>query len=297
MEFSVLGSGSSGNCSLVQDGQRGMLIDCGFGPRTLSQRLRQVGSDWDQITDVLLTHTHGDHWKETAIDALVQRRVLLWMHRQHLQRLQKRSRALRTLVKLDLVRLYRPDHWQALEGSWRFLPFDVSHDSGRTFGFRIEGQADLFSAAWALGYVCDLGTWDQAVVDGLRGCETLAIEFNHDEQMQKQSPRSAALIARVLGDRGHLSNAQAAELLDRVLSDSAASDCRPVQIFQLHLSQQCNRTELARVAAAAVIAERGDLASKISLLTARQGSVVSGRRDRPEPPPALSVIPARYQAS
>jgi hypothetical protein len=81
----------------------------------------------------------------------------------------------------------------------------------------------------------------------------LALEFNHDVAMQYASGRSPRLIARVLGDRGHLSNAQAAELLREVLRRSATG--RLQHVVQLHLSRDCNRPRLAVAAAGAILTE------------------------------------------
>ena len=54
--------------------------------------------------------------------------------------------------------------------------------------------------------------------------DALALEFNHDVALQYASGRSPRLIQRVLGDRGHLSNEQAAALLGEVLRRSPAGN-------------------------------------------------------------------------
>ena len=61
--------------------------------------------------------------------------------------------------------------------------------------------------------------------------------------MQKASGRSPALIARNLGDRGHLSNGQGAELVRSSCDVAAGSGS--AHLVLLHLSEQCNRPELA----------------------------------------------------
>jgi phosphoribosyl 1,2-cyclic phosphodiesterase len=81
--------------------------------------------------------------------------------------------------------------------------------------------------------------------------DLLALEFNHDVEMQRSSGRHPMLIARCLGDEGHLSNEQAAELLSETIRRSTARRLR--QLIQLHLSRQCNRPSLAQAAAQSVI--------------------------------------------
>ena len=73
--------------------------------------------------------------------------------------------------------------------------------------------------------------------------------------MQRGSRRSAYLIARNLGDRGHLSNAQGAEFVAAVLQRSGAGSVR--HLVLLHLSQQCNSPTLALRSARAVVRASG----------------------------------------
>jgi phosphoribosyl 1,2-cyclic phosphodiesterase len=134
-------------------------------------------------------------------------------------------------------------------------PLPVSHDGGETFGFRLEGGGDLFGNATAIGYVADLGTWDDRLADSLADVDVLALEFNHDVEMECRSGRSAMLIARVLGDTGHLSNDQAAALLTEILNRSSSRPLR--HLVQLHLSRDCNRPALAVEAARAVLSRLG----------------------------------------
>ncbi len=134
----------------------------------------------------------------------------------------------------------------------RCLLLPIRHDGGATFGFRLEGRPNLFGHAASIGYVADLGTWDRTLAEGLANVDLLAVEFNHDVAMEHCSGRSPSLIARVLGDHGHLSNAQAADLVCAVLQRSEAGRLR--HLVQLHLSRDCNRASLARETARAALA-------------------------------------------
>jgi phosphoribosyl 1,2-cyclic phosphodiesterase len=128
----------------------------------------------------------------------------------------------------------------------------VTHDAGPTFGFRFEATGDLFQPGPAIGYVADLGNWTQPLVEALRDVDMLAVEFNHDVEMEATSGRRAVLIARVLGDEGHLSNDQGAALVRAVIQASQ----RPLRhLVLLHLSHQCNRPALARAVAEEALAE------------------------------------------
>lgn len=255
--FTVLASGSSGNSSLLEVEGFGLLLDIGLGPRQLASRLIASGRSWQNVHAVLLTHTHGDHWNFRTLAALLAKRIPLYCHEEHRAELEENCPPglFPALVGAKLLRSYGDGEELNFAGAFSCVPLAVRHDSGATFGFRFTGPGDLFGPAWSIGYAADLGCWDQTLAEALSGVDLLAIEFNHDVAMQRTSGRHPMLIARVLGDEGHLSNVQAAQLLRYVLANNP--DRRPRQIVQLHLSRQCNHPRLAIAAAQAVLDELG----------------------------------------
>jgi phosphoribosyl 1,2-cyclic phosphodiesterase len=142
-----------------------------------------------------------------------------------------------------------------LTGDATVRPFRLSHDDQATFGFRIERSRSLFTAAWSMSYAADLGTWDATTAEALCDADLVALEFNHDPDMQRSSGRPWSLVRRVLGDEGHLSNAQAASLLGEAARASRPGRLR--NVVQLHLSRECNRPSLAAAAARKMLEECG----------------------------------------
>jgi phosphoribosyl 1,2-cyclic phosphodiesterase len=271
LRFTVLASGSGGNASLVQTDGFGVLIDAGLGPRLLGSRLKAAGLSWDAVRAVLLTHTHSDHWKDATLALLARRAVPFYCHPDHHTVLRTYSDAFLAMGAAGLVRSFAGgEHFDLVPGL-RCRPLPVRHDGGATFGFRLEARSDLRhkpeapARGFALGYVADLGCWDEDLAAGLAGVDLLAVEFNHDVGMQYASGRMPRLIERVLGDEGHLSNEQAAGLVRAVLERSPAG--RVQHLVQLHLSRDCNRPALARAAAQAVC---DGLETPIEIHTARQ---------------------------
>jgi len=249
--FCALASGSSGNCVFVETIGVGLLIDLGLNPRTISSRLAAIGASWERVHAAVLTHVHGDHWKERTLAHLHSRKVPLFGHPQHLERLLECSAVAGPMQKAGLLRSFEAGERFEVRNSLTCLPVPVPHDCDPTFAFRIDGRSGLFSEPWSLGYASDLGVTPTALIEQFRDVELLALEFNHDVEMQKRSGRPHHLIERVLGDRGHLSNVQAAETLRAILNNESGPRLR--HVVQLHLSHQCNRPELARRAAADVI--------------------------------------------
>ncbi len=200
---------------------------------------------------MLLTHTHSDHWHERTLAHLHKRRIPIYCHGKHQDALQVYSPAFAALQADKLVRTYDDSRDLVLASGLICRPLALRHDSIATFGFRLQAEHDLFGQAFALGYVADLGCWDQKLARRVADVDLLALEFNHDVEMQYASGRSPHLIARVLGDEGHLSNEQAAALLREVLRSSAPGRLR--HVVQLHLSRECNQPALAVEAAREVL--------------------------------------------
>ncbi len=280
VHFAVLASGSQGNATLIQAGGAGVLLDVGIGPRSLAQRLASVGSSWEQIGVALLTHTHGDHIDNATLLAMARRQVPLYCHEGHRDGLSANP-GFRKLEEAALVRCYGERPFLTPTGL-RVEPVPLWHDSGPTFGFRIEAKAGRSARPVALGYLADTGRWSDPMVEALADVDLLGVEFNHDVEMQRRSGRPPALIARVLGDRGHLSNAQGAEFVTAVLTRSQPGTIR--HLVLLHLSHQCNLPHLALAVARTAIRGTG---RRVTLHAALQAAAH----------PNLWLAPARRRAA
>ena len=254
--WTVLASGSNGNASLLESHGLGLLLDIGLGPRQFDSRLSEIGFGWAGIRGVVLTHTHSDHWNARSLARLVDLRVPLFCHSQHLRPLQLGCPEFQELQFAGLVKVYTSGQDFIPFPGVRCKPLELKHDGGPTFGFRLEEETQAAQSRWAIGYAADLGSWDERLPEGLANVDVLAIEFNHDVQMQLASRRAPWLIHRVLGEFGHLSNAQGAKLLEECVSRSSVGRLR--HLIQLHLSRECNRPALA-------VAAARDLISRLEL--------------------------------
>ncbi len=252
--WTVLGSGSSGNASLLELNGVGLLVDIGLGPRQLEQRLGHCGMGWSGIRGVILTHTHADHWSARSLAKLVEFRIPFFCHAEHLRPLNLACPEFQKLQFAGLAKTYDAERDFSPLAGMRCRALPLNHDGGATFGFRIEADQGPDGSVWAVGYAADLGSWDNALARDLADVDILAVEFNHDVALQRASGRAPWLVRRVLGDFGHLSNEQGAELLDACAGHSPAGRLR--HVIQLHLSRDCNRPALAVAAARDIIASR-----------------------------------------
>lgn len=249
--FSVLASGSRGNASLIHLEDCAVLLDVGLGPRVLSDRLNMVGNSWQSIRSAIITHTHGDHAHDTTLRWLAQHRILLYCHQSHVAEGGHRP-GFRALREAGLIREFDDRPFLIAPGLW-VEAFELRH-SGATYGYRIEGKTRRRGRSATLGFVTDTGCWDERVAEALSDVDLLGVEFNHDVEMERRSGRTPALIWRNLGDRGHLSNDQASELLCSILDRSGPGAV--TQVVQLHLSEHCNRPVLARESAQSSLRSR-----------------------------------------
>ena len=244
--FTVLASGSSGNASLLQTPRGGLLLDCGLPPQELSQRLDKIGVSWSAVNAVVITHTHSDHWNRYTLEHLRRLSIPLYAHPQH-QAFLTSVPAFLPLQRAKLVNDYLPGVEFHPIPQLCCMAVHVPHDSDPTFAIRCNSAPNAEGNGWSVGLASDLGTLTQDFLNLFAGVDVLAIEFNHDERLERSSRRPRFLVNRVLSDLGHLSNTQAAEAV-RLLADAIAPHHLQA-VVQLHLSRECNTADLAQAAA------------------------------------------------
>lgn len=240
MKIVVLGSGSRGNATLISSGKTNLLVDLGFGTRSLLSRLHKVGLQETRIDAVLLSHGHIDHFR--GILSLCRRRKIpLYLSEGTLQEIP------------ELANLKRRECFGAgaafTVGDLDIETFPVPHDAAEPVGFRIR-----CGGMWG-AVVTDLGYISNPVQRGLLNCDWIVLESNHDEEMLRVGPYPWHLKERLMSDLGHLSN----EALGRFLS--GPFDGRARHIFLAHLSQTNNDPEIALFQARQALKRRSNGAS------------------------------------
>jgi phosphoribosyl 1,2-cyclic phosphodiesterase len=247
-----LGSGSRGNATLVEFGETRLLVDAGLSARMLGRRLGELGVEPNAIDAILLSHEHQDHARGAER-----------FSRQHGVPV---VCAVETLEAADLSRSHFAA-WHSLEpgrrfevGSVQIDPFPVPHDAARPVGFVLEGNGAR------VGIVTDLGQATTLVVQRLRGCHALMIEANHDDAMLRDGPYPWRLKQRVGGRMGHLSNDEAARLVE----GAADGNCKVVILA--HLSEKNNEPRLASAAAERALRRAGRRGVRVVVAASREAS-------------------------
>jgi phosphoribosyl 1,2-cyclic phosphodiesterase len=231
IRFRSLGSGSSGNATLVEATSgittTRLLIDAGFSLRELETRLARAGLESSDLDAIFVTHEHGDH-VGCAIALAARHELPLWMSR-------GTWRAIGEAEAPSGLRFARDDEAIAV-GDIELLPFTVAHDAAEPLQLRCnDGSVHLV-------VLTDLGSITTHMIERVDGCDAIVLECNHDAALLANSRYPASLKARIGGRFGHLSNEVAVEILARCMSG------RLRHVVAAHLSRENNRPDLARAA-------------------------------------------------
>jgi phosphoribosyl 1,2-cyclic phosphodiesterase len=220
-----LGSGSRGNATIVEAQGSVCLIDCGFGLAECERRLQRLGLTGRDLDAIVVTHEHGDH--VSGVARLARRYDLpVWMtvgtcHAVGENALPARLHHFRADTQIEI-------------GALRIRPFHVPHDAREPCQMVIED-----GAAGRLGVLTDTGSITPHILESLAGCRALMLECNYDPRMLLSGPYPPSLKQRIDGPYGHLSNAQAAELLGALERGSLR------RVVVSHVSEKNNTPQLA----------------------------------------------------
>ncbi|APV51872.1 MBL fold metallo-hydrolase [Betaproteobacteria bacterium GR16-43] len=232
MRFASLGSGSSGNATLIERDRTRVMMDCGFALGETKERLARLGLAPSDLTAIVVTHEHDDHLggvarfaKRFAIPVYLTRGTSQWLPEDF------------PSVLVHLI----DSHTTFAIGDLQVEPFPVPHDA------REPVQYVFGDGASRVGVVTDLGCTTAHVEEKLNGCDALVLECNHDLDLLMTGPYPVSLKQRVSGRFGHLSNRDAAALLANL------DGSRLKHVLAAHLSKQNNTPALAVAALAGAL--------------------------------------------
>ena len=226
VHFTILGSGSGGNCAYLETDETRLLIDAGFSGRQIRQRLASIGRAPEGLHGILITHEHSDHIQGLAPIA-AKLGIPIYCNRltaeaiEHTAQIKFTCRLFATGASFEV-------------GDVSVDTFAVPHDAQDPVGFLLR------TPGFNIGFLTDLGHATQLVVERIRRSNILVLETNHDHKLlQDDTKRPWSVKQRILSRHGHLSNEAAAGVAERVVT----ADLK--HLFLGHLSRDCNTPELA----------------------------------------------------
>jgi phosphoribosyl 1,2-cyclic phosphodiesterase len=248
----ALGSGSTGNAMLVEcDGSR-VLIDCGFGTRTLAGRLKVIGVAPESVDACVVTHEHSDHVRGAGAAAK------RWGWRIYATPGTVRASG----GALTGARVHRFKPGESVEfARMTVASTPTPHDANQSVGFVVTSR----STGARAGLFYDIGHVSRAIADACDALDILVLESNHDDDMLRNGPYPRWLQARIACPTGHLSNHDSGVFARDVVTRHLN------HLVLAHLSQHCNTPRVA------LTSMRGALARsrfRGTLTAAKQDAVV-----------------------
>ena len=210
-EFRCLGSGSSGNAFLFHTEEGFFLIDAGVGIRRQKKYLVESGVSLTKLRAIFMTHDHSDHARNVGT---LQRAAFKMGH---ILTLYSTKASFESVCKNPVIS-HKPlsDYTVFLKKGKPemccgccIIPFHVPHDSEDNVGFTVKYGPHTLCLITDAGYVTE------EMERHVSNAESLILEANYDDAMLAQGFYPVFLKKRISGDKGHLGNAEAAELVYR----------------------------------------------------------------------------------
>ncbi len=227
LRFASLGSGSKGNSTLIESGESDkdtrILLDCGFSTKEVESRLARLGRTADSLTAIVITNEHSDHVSGAGrLSRKYNIPVWLTVGTSHACR------------DNDFYKThYINSHTDFEIEDINIHPFPVPHDAREPCQF-------VFSDGVSrLGVVTDLGYYTPHIINHLDKLDSLLLECNYDERMLLGGAYPQSLKQRVHGNKGHLDNKHASELLKKLNLTQLKN------IIGMHVSEKNNTEEYA----------------------------------------------------
>lgn len=255
VSWTILGSGSAGNCAYLEAGETRLLIDAGLSARQIRLRLAALGRVVESLSGILITHEHSDHVEGLKVLA-ARHDIPIYCNRFTREALEAQ------LGQRLSCRVFETGAAFSV-GEVEVESFSVPHDAQDPVGFLVR------TSSGNVGVLTDLGHVTRLVLERLRPTQVLLVEANHDVRLlQEDTRRPWATKQRILSRHGHLSNEATAAMVEIL----ANGDLQ--HVFLGHLSRDCNRPQLAQAA----------VAQRLEALGARHIRVTTATQDTPTVP-------------
>ena len=220
-------SSSKANCTYIESGGKGLLVDIGCSYKMLCDGLAMVNRDVSCINAVFITHEHSDHIKGLP---MLTKKLDVPVYAS--------EGTLREIIHDGKIsgnaRLHTTEELSGAPVNIAVNVFHTPHDSAESVGYTFSDSENKISVCTDLGHVTD------EVRENLLGCRFVLLEANYDLEMLTRNLQYPPMLkARIRSDRGHLANGDSASFARELVSSGT------VNILLGHLSQNNNTPETA----------------------------------------------------
>lgn len=239
LRFTILSSGSTGNATVVTNGDSRVLIDAGFSCKRMEQLMEERGMTFADLDAIVVTHEHSDHIK--GLGPLSRKHNLpIYANEKTWEQLDKQlgaiaegnRRIMETGSSLDV-------------GSLKVESYGISHDAAEPVAYNFYNGEEKLAVATDLGYLS--GKVKEKLIDS----DAMILESNHDVEMLRVGSYPWNIKRRILSDIGHLSNDACGDGLTELLGGKTK------RVYLAHLSRNHNMTDLARMTVSGILEQNG----------------------------------------
>ena len=161
VKFTILGSGSAGNSAYLETEEARVLVDVGFSPRQIRQRLAGIGRAPENLTAILITHEHSDH-VQGLVGVAEKLRIPVYCNRATQEEIDCQLGA-----KLDYRLFVTGNGFEV--GDIAVETFPIPHDAQDPVGYLLRTNAGTF------GFATDLGHVTRLVIERVRAANVLVL--------------------------------------------------------------------------------------------------------------------------
>lgn len=236
MKFTVLASGSKGNCTYYETATAKIMIDCGISYRQVISRLADNEIVLTDLDGIFITHEHSDH--VAGIPSLLSKHPTnIYLSSKAYGKMHPNQKSGIDVNNLNFI------EEETYINNLKITSIKTSHDSAEALGYILEEDNRK------VVHITDTGYLPQKLYPIIKDADFYVFESNYEPELLLESRRPFFLKQRIMGNQGHLSNEQAALILKEVITE------RTKGCIFIHLSEECNTAFDAKIKHKEIIEE------------------------------------------
>jgi len=222
----IISSGSKANAYIAESDGELILIDQGLSFKQFCCRCEELGIDCDKLKAILVTHEHSDHIAGVFLTAK-KLGIPIYGTQKTIESIQHKDKYCNQFNIIEKDTPFRV-------AGFSCVSFSTVHDAVDPVGYNI-----TLNGKEVLCFATDTGKVTTRMMSYIALCDHVILEANHDHAMLYRNTRYPAdLKARIRSNKGHLSNDQSFEAIERIGAKF------PKTIIFGHLSEENNSPDI-----------------------------------------------------
>ena len=223
-EVHVLASGSDGNCTVIRNEDRAIMIDAGLSCKKIQSLMDINGIDGSELEALFVTHEHSDHVSGAGVISRKFNIPIMGNQRTFAASGNIGKVIYNPITMMNTVNVAGMD----------IIALPTSHDAVEPCAYMINAGGTKVLIA------TDTGKITYPIEHALEEANIAIIESNYDKRMLDYGPYPPSLKRLIDSDIGHMSNLECAKAVKRTMHNNGR------KIFLGHLSRHNNTPDIAK---------------------------------------------------